>query len=212
MYVFIAVLGTVPLLVLPFIAHPETANYRYSFLFLVPILWGTAKLGRGIHLHPFHFALFALALVLHDLGALGYYYREFYGLSFDTYVHFYFGLVGALILERGFRFGLGLIGWKVWLATVVFLLGLGALHELMELGSTLSLGKGVGMYWMDDPDRFDTQKDLFNNLCGSLVGLSAAWAFRKSRQAKTQPQDETSTGPSADGTRSVARAPLDAVE
>jgi uncharacterized membrane protein YjdF len=186
MFIIIAVMGTVPLLVLPFFAHPETANYRYSFLFLIPILWGTVRLGPRIHLHALHFALFALALVLHDLGALGFYYREFYGLAFDTYVHFYFGMVGALILERGFRRGLGLTGWKAWLATVVFLLGLGALHELMELGSTLGLGKGVGMYWMDDPDRFDTQKDLFNNLCGSLVALSAAWAVRRLREAKTQ--------------------------
>ncbi len=181
MYTVIAVLGTIPLLVLPFFAHPETANYRYSFLFLLPMLWGTLGIGRGIHLHAFHFALFAIGLVLHNLGALGFYYRQFFGLAFDTYVHFYFGMVGALIVARGLNRGAELRGWKVWLATVVCLLGLSAIHELIEFASTLSLGREMGMYKMNDPDQFDTHKDLCNNLLGALTGLSAASLYRRTQ-------------------------------
>jgi uncharacterized membrane protein YjdF len=99
-------------------------------------------------------------------------------LSFDTYVHFYFGLVGALIVARGLEEGVGVRGWRLWLATVLCLLGLGAIHELVEFASTLGLGSKIGMYKMDDPDQFDTQKDLFNNLLGALTGLSLASLYR----------------------------------
>jgi uncharacterized membrane protein YjdF len=170
----IAIAGTLPLLALPFAAVPEAGNYRYAFAFLVPILWGMYAARERLHLHPLHFALFACALVLHNLGALGCYTREYFGLAFDTYVHFFFGLVGGLILQRAFRLGMGLSSWHVWVATIVFVLGLGAIHELVEFGSTLALGPKVGMYKVGNADEFDTQKDLFNNLIGSATALILA--------------------------------------
>ena len=90
-------------------------------------------------------------------------------------------MVGALIVARGLREGAEIGGWKVWLATVLCVLGLGAIHELIEFASTLSLGREMGMYKMDDPDQFDTQKDLFNNLLGTLAGLSVASLHRAAR-------------------------------
>ncbi len=108
-------------------------------------------------------------------------------MSFDTYVHFYFGLVGALIVARGLEAGAGVRGWKLWLATVLFLLGLGAIHELVEFASTLGLGSKIGMYKMDDPDQFDTQKDLFNNLLGALTGLSMGSLHRSAGGTRASP-------------------------
>jgi len=187
----IAILGTIPLLVLPFLAAPEASNYRYAFAFLVPILWGAYAGRRWIHLRAFHFALFALALIMHNLGALGFYRKEFLGLAFDTYVHFYFGLVGGLILDRAFRAGLKLRGWRAWSTTLVFLLGLGAIHELVEFASTLGLGPEMGMYKVGNSDEFDTQKDLFNNLLGGLTALCLAWSHRhiRSRRSSGHPRD-----------------------
>ena len=164
---------------LPFLAVREASNYRYAFVFLVPILWGVCAARRWLHLHAFHFALFALALILHNLGALGFYRQELLGLAFDTYVHFYFGLVGALILERGFRAGLRLRRWQAASVALVFLLGLGAIHELVEFASTLALGPEVGMYKMGNSDEFDTQKDLFNNLLGGLLALGLSGSYRR---------------------------------
>lgn len=178
-YLAVAVAGTLPLAALPFVAVPEERNYRYAALFLVPFLWGVFAFRRRLHLHPFHFALLALALALHGCGALGFYAREFHGLAFDTYVHAYFGLVGALLLERAIRLGLGLDGTGLWIATLMFVMGLGAVHELGELATTLALGPETGMYHRGNADDLDTHKDLANNGLGALVGLGASAAWRR---------------------------------
>src|SRR3954470_13575136 len=65
-----------------FVARPGS-NYRFSALFLVPIVWGPYLLRRRIHLLPLHYVLFTAALLLHNLGAFGFYQRGFFGLSFD---------------------------------------------------------------------------------------------------------------------------------
>ena len=64
------------------------STYRYAILFLGPMLWAVYLLRQRLHIHPCHFAIFASALVLHNLGAFGTYGQEYYGLEFDTYVHF----------------------------------------------------------------------------------------------------------------------------
>jgi uncharacterized membrane protein YjdF len=173
-FVIIAILASIPMVVLPFVAAQDNGNYHFAFLFLLPILWGVLRWRKDLHLHPFHYALFALALCLHNLGALGCYTRVYFGLVFDTYVHFYFGFCGALILERAFRLGLRLPTAQVWIATLMFLLGMGAIHEIMEVASTLALGPKMGMYKISDPDVFDTQKDLLCNFAGSLTALCLA--------------------------------------
>ena len=66
-------------------------------------------------------------------------------------------------------------------------LKLGAIHELIEYASTLMLGPEKGMLKLNSPDaKTDTQKDLANNLLGTLVALgiySVVRAVRSSRKA-----------------------------
>jgi hypothetical protein len=80
-----------------FVAKPGS-SYRFSALFLVPIAGAPYLLRRRIHLLPLHDLLFALAVLLHNLGAFGYYSAPPLGLSFGIYVHFYFGVAGGLML------------------------------------------------------------------------------------------------------------------
>ncbi|MEO6708818.1 MAG: DUF2238 domain-containing protein [Planctomycetota bacterium] len=171
-YTIICILGNIPMLLLAFMAAPENGNYHYSFLFLIPMLWGVGLARKQLQLHPLHFAMFAAALLLHDLGALGFYTKEFAHLAFDTYVHFYFGLCGGLMLERLFRLGVRLEGWTLRIGAVMFLLGLGAIHEIMEVASTLALGPKMGMYKMASADELDTQKDLLCNLVGGVTAIA----------------------------------------
>ncbi|HTF88767.1 MAG TPA: DUF2238 domain-containing protein [Planctomycetota bacterium] len=180
-YTIIAILGSIPMLLLAYVARPDNGNYHYSFLFLIPMLWGVGLARKPLHLHPLHFAMFAVALVLHDLGALGYYTREFGGLAFDTYVHFYFGLSGGLMLERAFRLGVRLEGWQLRIGAVMFLLGLGAIHEIMEVASTLALGPKMGMYKMASADELDTQKDLLCNLVGGVTAIALVALHSRTR-------------------------------
>ncbi len=118
--------------------------------------------------------------MLHNLGALGWYQREFATLPFDLYVHFYFGLVGSLILERVFRTAFGIQGLRAWIAVSVFCLGLATIHELVEFGSTLILGEN-GMW--NSADAFDTPTDLLSGLLGSLTALCLSAAQRRIRSA-----------------------------
>src|SRR5688572_17542496 len=135
----IGALATVGLVVFAFTAR--TGTYRVAPVFLVPLLWLPYALRRRLHLHPLHYGLFAAALLLHNLGALGFYQRGVFGLSFDIYVHFYFGFVGALLVYRLLRETLPLGRWTLRVGTVLLVLGGGAIHEIVEWFSTLILGE-----------------------------------------------------------------------
>jgi uncharacterized membrane protein YjdF len=167
------------------VARPGS-TYRFSFLFLAPMLWLAYGVRRRIHLHPLHFALFAIALLLHDLGAFGFYQRKFFGLEFDLFVHSYFGFVLGLVLYRGFEHFFKLSGWKLWFAVAIFTLGIGGVHELVEWSSTMLLGPERGMLKLDPNDPFDTQKDLFNNLAGAIFASIVYSVTRGARQRRSR--------------------------
>jgi uncharacterized membrane protein YjdF len=163
------------------------ATYRFAILFLAPMLWAVYFLRQRLHIHACHFAIFATALVLHNLGAFGTYGEQYYGLDFDTYVHFYFGVAGGFIVARALRICFGLVGWQMWVGTVIVILGLGAVHELIEYASTLMLGPEKGMLKLNSPDaKTDTQKDLVNNLLGTLVALGIYSVFRAIRSSRKE--------------------------
>ena len=169
-----------------FAAEPGS-NYRFSALFLVPIVWAAYLLRRRIHLHPLHYFLFALALLLHNLGAFGLYQRGVLGLSFDIYVHFYFGLVGALMMLRYLEHTVPLTPWRLRVATVLLVLGMGAVHELVEWASTLALGPTHGMLKTEGVYRFDTQRDMFNNLAGAALAVACRAFVRRVRGRAEEP-------------------------
>ena len=162
------------------VAKPGS-NYRYSALFLVPIVWAAYFLRRRIHLHPLHYFLFALALLLHNLGAFGFYQRSFLGLPFDVYVHFYFGFVGGLLLHRYLEHAVPLSPFHLRAAVVLLVLGIGGVHEIVEWFSTLALGDKHGMLKRTGVYEFDTQRDLLDNLLGA-----ALYALTRRAKASTE--------------------------
>jgi hypothetical protein len=187
---------TTGLIVLFGLAGHGPSTYRYAILFLGPLLWGVYFARERLHIRAWQFGVFAAALLLHDLGAFGMYGHYYWNLEFDTYVHFYFGFAGGLIVARALRFNFGLDGWKLWAGTVLVIMGIGALHELLEWASTMLLGS-KGMLKLNDPDKFDTQKDLGNNLDGCLLSLlvyscGRAFASRRTAPTKLQPSHHRS--------------------
>lgn len=163
------------------------STYRFAILFLAPMLWAIYFFRHRLHIHPGHFAIFASALVLHNLGAFGSYNERYFGLDFDTYVHFYFGFAGGFLVARGLRYRFGLTGWQLWVGTVLLILGVGAIHELIEYASTLMLGPEKGMLKLNSPDALtDTQKDLQNNLLGTLLALLLYSLFRRRAPDKSR--------------------------
>src|SRR5688572_18621148 len=110
-YRLVAWTASVAFVVISLMSSAGVAKYRFSFLFLIPILWAVYGLRRRLSIRPLHFALLALALLLHDLGAFGAYSWSMIGLQFDWFVHFLFGLIGGLIVARALEAQLGLCGF-----------------------------------------------------------------------------------------------------
>lgn len=160
---------------------PAGSTYKFSFAILGPILWLVYSLRHRLVLHPLHFGLFAAALLLHNLGALGYYRRDFFGVEFDLFVHFYFGFVAGFVLYRALGRFCGLAGWRLWVAVALLTLGIGGVHELIEWSTTLVMGPERGMLKMDPGDPFDTQKDLANNLAGAMLASGLYMLARRLR-------------------------------
>lgn len=147
------------------------ATYRFAPFFLIPLLWAVYFSRIIFCIAPVHFAVLAAAFLMHNLGAFGAYRQNFLGFDFDTYVHYFFGFAGGLIVARALSCNLRLGGWKLWTGTILLILGIGAVHELIEFLSTLILGPEKGMLKINSPDKFDTHKDLANNLFGTLTAL-----------------------------------------
>lgn len=177
---WVAIIGTVLFIALSVVAKPGS-TYRFSFLFLSPILWLAYAFRRRLYITPLSLALIASALLLHNLGVFGFYRQEFFTLQFDTYVHFYFGFVGGCLVRAGLSAGYGLQGWRLWIAVTLGILGMGAIHELIEFASTLALGPERGMLKALAEDPYDTQKDLLNNMLGTLLSLTVYAIARRKR-------------------------------
>jgi uncharacterized membrane protein YjdF len=171
-YLWVACAASLALVAISLVPHGGVAKYHYSFLFLVPMLCGTFLLRRRLLLRPLHFALFAVALLLHDLGAFGGYQRELYGVEYDWLVHGFFGFVGGLVLANLLDLRLGLRGPLLLLTVVLLVTGVGGLHEIVEAGTTKVLGEELGMLRIGPGNPFDTQSDLASNVVGSVVAFA----------------------------------------
>jgi uncharacterized membrane protein YjdF len=180
-HVVIAAIASGVLVGISLLLAEPGSTYRWSFLFLMPLIWAVYFLRGRLALLPTHFALFALAIIIHDLGTFGFYRRIFFGLRFDTYVHFMFGVVAGLVLFRAATQRLSLSRGLLAFATPIFILGIGGIHEMFECFTTILLGPERGMLKMHPDQPFDTQKDLMNNLLGAV--LAVLLSLRRERKA-----------------------------
>ena len=150
-------------------------HYKWDFYFLMGLLWALFFLRNKIKLYPFHYFLAAAFLILHDLGMFGLYSNFYFGLEYDLYVHGFFGFLASLILYRTYNLVGPYKGWFMIVAIIAVVLGFSAFHELFEYAGALTVGEGEGVLFVGagDLDEWDTQKDMFNNLVGALIGLGS---------------------------------------
>ena len=179
-----AFLGSVAAVVLAF--YSKVPTYRFAPLFLIPVIWAPYFLRHRFALHPFHFLLYVIAVLLHNLGSLGWYQKSPLPFSWDILVHYYFGLVGMLLIHRALELKLPLTLWQARLGGVLCIMGMGAIHELMEYASYLVLGEKHGMLKPSTSYFFDTQRDLLNNFAGALTALAATEIVRALRGGNRQ--------------------------
>lgn len=146
-------------------------------------------LRKKINLNAFHYFLFAILLIIHNLGAVSYgestsFYGAFpFGVEYDYWVHSYFGFVASLILYKTFHYYKFYSPYFLMVGIIVIILGFSAFHELLEFAGAVTLGKGEGILFIGagDLDEWDTQKDMLNNVIGGIIGLTfyGIWNFVK---------------------------------
>ena len=155
-------------------ATAKVPTYRINAIFLIPAAWASYLLRRRLHLHAVHYALLIVAILLHDLGAYGWYQNSPLPISWDILVHYYFAVPVTLILYRAIarNFAPVLRPWQAGVVALLFMMGLGALHEIMEYASYLLLGEEKGMLKPSTSYFLDTQRDLTNNLLGTLTAIA----------------------------------------
>jgi len=163
----VAFLTSVIIIVLAIVARVKT--YHVAPLFLVPAVWVGYALRRRLELHPVHYALLCSAIVLHMLGAFGYYQHSPLPCSFDILVHFYFAFAATFAIHRLIARRLDFGRWGARVAALVVIMAIGAVHEVMEY-ATLLLGSENAMLKKDSYP-WDTNRDLTNNFLGGLLAL-----------------------------------------
>ncbi len=163
------------------------SHYKWDFFFVLGLLWLVYFFKDKIKLHPFHFFLLAVFLILHNLGTFGTYGNNYFGIEYDFWVHTYFGFVSALMLFRTYKNVGPYKGWFVYLVIIAVILGFSAFHELFEYAGAMVVGEGEGVLFIGagDIDEWDTQKDMRNNLLGAILGLIVySYWRRKSKLSK----------------------------
>ena len=172
---------TVILVAIEFYSLKVDSHYKWDFVFLIVLLWAVYFIRDKIKLHPFHFFLLGVFLVLHDIGVFDTYSNYYFGMEYDFWVHSYFGLVSALMLYRTYDLVGPYKGWFKYLAIIAIVLGFSAFHELFEYAGAVLLGEGEGVLFIGagDLDEWDTQKDMRNNLIGALIAIGLYWIYNK---------------------------------
>jgi len=79
----------------------------------------------------------------------------------------------------------------VKVTSLLFMMGFGALHEIMEYLSYLLLGEEKGMLKPSTSYFFDTQRDLTNNLLGAITALLLVWIFRSRARREGRAESES---------------------
>ena len=146
-------------------------------------------------LNPFNYTLINIFLLLHNLGSFKAYSLTIGPFSYDTYVHFASGIIFSIVLynlllhttakntEKSFNLSLDFnkqntkkiksLSLYYSILILIIIMGFSAIHELIEFGGAIILGKGDGLLYLGagDLDPWDTQKDLLNNFLGIITVL-----------------------------------------
>jgi uncharacterized membrane protein YjdF len=183
-FIAIGAICTIGLITMAVLARMPT--YHAAPFFLVPVTWAIFALRDRLKIHPWHYALIASALLLHMSGAFGFYQHSPLPFSFDILVHYWFAVVLTLALNRVLEGNFPLRGWHLVVITFFIMMGLAAMHEIMEYMSYLILGEKNGMLKPAIMYFFDTQRDLTNNLLGTLTSLGLLAVVRR-KSPSTEP-------------------------
>ncbi|MCK4519747.1 MAG: DUF2238 domain-containing protein [Candidatus Omnitrophica bacterium] len=173
---YILILTTILFIFLEIHALSLNSHFKYDLIMTLILLVFVFVIRRGIHLHWFHYLLFTFFLTGHNLGMYQLYDKFPLGIEYDYWVHGYFGVVSTMVIFRAITCRRVITDANtIIFLTIIMVLGISAIHELYEYAGAVLLGEGEGVLFIGagDIDEWDTQKDMLNNLIGSIIGLIA---------------------------------------
>jgi uncharacterized membrane protein YjdF len=194
-FLAVALITTAGLVTMAILGNMPT--YHAAPFFLVPVTWAIFALRRLLNIQPWHYALICSALLLHMSGAFGFYQHSPLPFSFDILVHYWFAVVLTLGVNRLLEGNFPLRGWHLAVLTFFIMMGLAAMHEIMEYMSYLVLGEKNGMLKPAIMYFFDTQRDLTNNLLGTLTSLSLLFIVRRLTHRRPDAESVSAAVPQA---------------
>jgi len=136
------------------------------------------------------FVLVNILILIHHLGSF-FYGRSFFGLEYDIYVHFLYGIIVSIyfytFLSSKINFNKHKLDKsELFFFAIILVMGISAIHELIEFSGALILGPGDGFLFFGagDSGSFDTEWDLVNGFLGSFLGCCLMSLIRRKRLTK----------------------------
>lgn len=133
------------------------------------------------------FILVNILILIHHLGSF-FYGRSFFGLEYDIYVHFLYGIIVSIyfytFLSNKINFNKHFLNKsELFIVAIILVMGISAIHELIEFSGTLILGPGDGFLYFGAGDlgNFDTEWDLANGFLGSFLGCCLMSLLRRKK-------------------------------
>ncbi len=150
-------------------------------------LAGVYALRRTLNLTPVLLTAVCSVVVIHELGVFGLFGMTILGYEWDTYVHTYSLVVGALV---AFRYILRLERpvAETAVAAALLALGLALANELIEYAGYRLFGKGEGLFLLGPGDIGATNAfenlmtDFFHGFIGVVVGLGIGIVLTRLRR------------------------------
>ncbi len=154
----------------------QGTKFVYDGVLILIILYLFYSYYEHFHFNNFTYLLVNLLIIIHHLGSF-FYGRSFFGLEYDIYMHFSYGVIASIyfyyFLSSKINFNKHkLDNYELFYFTIFIVIGLSGLHELIEFAGAMILGPGEGFLYFGAGDigSFDTEWDLVNGFLGSFLG------------------------------------------
>jgi len=156
------------------------------------LLYLVYRARRALNITGFLFVLLSSLVLLHCFAVFGMFRMTILGFEYDTYIHFYSGIVvGMVVFNYTGKYRVSLAESVIMAFFIA--LGAGLLNELIEFAGYKLFGEGEGLFMLGPGDIGATNAfenlmtDFFNDFYGNLSGIIAAVVYRlRKGEKKTQ--------------------------